>query len=98
MINIVNRTDNGDNISSADSRIMRFWSVEWVLNVLQTLSDLGVTTIRLSDEMFLLNHRYYVPICEGIIEKDLKLHMWAYSRIDTVRESLLELPKAGINC
>ena len=62
-----------------------------------TLNDLGVTTVRISDEMFLLNHRYYVPICEGIIERGLKLHMWAYSRVDTVRESLLELvSKAGI--
>ncbi len=98
MINIVNRTDNGEEISSGDSRIMRFWSIEWVLDVLQTLNELGVSTIRLSDEMFLLNHRYYVPICEGIIERGLKLHMWAYSRVDTVREGLLELiSKAGIN-
>lgn len=97
MINILNRTDNSDQISSTDSRIMRFWSVDWVLNQLQQLYDMGVSTIRLSDEMFLLNHRYYVPICEGIIERGLKLHMWAYSRIDTVRDSLLELvSKAGI--
>ena len=97
MINIVNRTDNADNISSGDSRIMRFWSVDWVLNQLEILNNLGVSTVRISDEMFLLNHRYYVPICEGIIERGLKLHMWAYSRVDTVRESLLELvSKAGI--
>lgn len=97
MINILNRTDNTDGISSADSRIMRFWSVGWVLNQFQILNDLGVTTVRISDEMFLLNHRYYVPICEGILERGLTLHMWAYSRVDTVRESLLELvSKAGI--
>lgn len=97
MINILNRTDNADDVSSADSRIMRFWSVGWVLNRFQELNDLGVTTVRISDEMFLLNHRYYVPICEGIIERGLKLHMWAYSRVDTVREGLLDLiSKAGI--
>lgn len=97
MINIVNRTDNSDNISSADSRIMRFWSVEWVIKQLTELHDMGVTTIRISDEMFLLNHRYYVPICEAIIVAGISLHMWAYSRVDTVRESLLELiSKAGI--
>ena len=97
MINILNRTDNSEDVSSSNSRIMRHWSVEWVLNVLEELKMLGVTTIRISDEMFLLNHRYYVPICEGIIKRDLKLHMWAYSRIDTVRENLLELvARAGI--
>ena len=58
---------------------------------------MGVSTVRISDEMFLLNHRYYLPICEGIIERGLKLHMWAYSRVDTIRESLLDLvSKAGI--
>jgi radical SAM superfamily enzyme YgiQ (UPF0313 family) len=97
MINILNRTDNSDGVNSADSRVMRFWSVDWVLRQLQILNDLGVTTVRISDEMFLLNHRYYVPICEGIIERGLNLHMWAYSRVDTVREPLLELiSKAGI--
>ena len=97
MINIVNRTDNSENISSADSRIMRFWSVHWVLKQLKQLYDMGVTTIRISDEMFLLNHRYYVPICEAIIESGMTLHMWAYSRVDTVRESLLDLiSRAGI--
>lgn len=97
MINIVNRTDNSDDISSADSRIMRFWSIEWVIRVLEKLNNLGVSTVRISDEMFLLNHRYYVPICEEIIKRDLKLHMWAYTRVDTVRENMLELlKKAGI--
>jgi len=91
MINILNRIDSSDNISSSDSRIMRFWSVEWVLNQLQQLHDMGVTTVRISDEMFLLNHRYYVPICKGIVDRGLKLHMWAYSRVDTVRDSLLKL-------
>ena len=97
MINILNRVDNSDYVSSGDSRIMRFWSVEWVLSQFQQLHDMGVTTIRISDEMFLLNHRYYVPICEGIIKRKLNLHMWAYSRVDTVRDSLLELvSSAGI--
>lgn len=97
MINILNRTDNDDNISSSDSRVMRFWSVEWVIRQLRTLHELGVTTIRISDEMFLLNHRYYVPICESIVDSGMKLHMWAYSRVDTVREPLLDLiSKAGI--
>ena len=97
MINIVNRTDNAENISSGDSRIMRFWSVEWVLNQLQLLNDMGVSTVRISDEMFLLNQKYYVPICEGIVERKLNLHMWAYSRVDTVREKLLDLvSQAGI--
>ena len=98
MINIVNRTNYDEGISASDSRIMRFWSPEWVIRELKKLNSLGVKTVRISDEMFLLNHKYYVPICEGIIDNKLDLHMWAYSRIDTVREKNLRLIKeAGIN-
>lgn len=79
MINILNRTDNSDQARSAHSKIMISWSVDWVLSQLQELHNLGVTTTRISDEMFLLNHRYYVPICEVIIKHGLQLHMWAYS-------------------
>ena len=61
---------------------------------------MGVQTIRIVDEMFLLNPKYYVPLCEklSIRNKDDKLRMWSYSRIDTVkRPEILELVrKAGI--
>ena len=97
MINILNRTDNSKNISSGDSRVMRFWSVNWVLRQFKILRNLGVTTIRISDEMFLLNHNYYEPICKGLVEADYGLHMWAYSRVDTARGKFLDLvSSAGI--
>ncbi len=97
MINIVNRTNNSEGISSGNSRIMRFWSVDWVIKQFKILRNLGVRTIRISDEMFLLNHNYYVPICEKLSKEDMGLHMWAYSRVDTAREKLLDLVSgAGI--
>ena len=50
--------------------------------------------------MFLLNPKYYKPLCEMLAErnKDDKLMIWAYSRIDTVkRQEILNLVrKAGI--
>ena len=97
MINILNRTDNSDDISAADSRVMRFWSPEWVSKQFMILKEYGVSTIRISDEMFLLNQKYYVSICKKIIEEDFNFHMWAYSRIDTAREKVLDLTRqAGI--
>lgn len=97
MINILNRVDNSDGIASADSRVMRFWSPDWVIKQFRILRDLGVSTIRISDEMFLLNKNYYVPILEKLIAEKFNLHMWAYSRIDTVREKFLKLVRdAGI--
>jgi len=98
MINIVNRVDNGDSVSAADSKGMRFWSPTWVGKEMRKLADLGVRTLRISDEMFFLNRKYYSPILQQAIDQDFGFNMWAYSRIDTVREDALELFKrAGVN-
>jgi anaerobic magnesium-protoporphyrin IX monomethyl ester cyclase len=98
MINIVNRSDNGDDVHAAQSRGMRFWSPGFIANEIQKLADLGVRTLRISDEMFFLNRRYYEPLLTDIAERDLGLSMWTYSRVDTVRPSALELfKKAGVD-
>ena len=98
MINIINRNDNGDEIHSANSRGMRFWSPGLIAAELQKLADMGVQTVRISDEMFFLNRRYYEPLLTQVVERDLGLRMWAYSRVDTVRPGALELFKqAGID-
>lgn len=98
MINIVNRADNGEEIDASHSRGMRFWSPEWVMREMEKLSRLGVRTLRISDEMFFLNRRYYNPILQGIVDRGYDFNMWAYSRVDTVRRDALELfKKAGVN-
>ena len=98
MINIVNRVDNSDEVNAANSRGMRFWSPEWVGREFQKLADLGVHTLRISDEMFFLNRKYYVPVLQQVIDRGLDFNMWTYSRIDTVRRDYLDLfKKAGVN-
>lgn len=98
MINIVNRVDNDDHIDASHSKGMRFWSMSWVLKEMEKLAQMGVETLRISDEMFFLNRRYYEPLLMGIIDRGFRFNMWTYSRIDTVRESALELFKsAGVN-
>lgn len=97
MVNIVNRVDNADGASAEDSPGMRFWSPEFVLGELEKLAALGVETVRLSDEMFFLNKRFFEPLLRGIVDRGLKFRMWAYSRVDTVQPRHLELFKeAGI--
>lgn len=97
MINILNRVDNSDGVASADSALMRFWSPDVVLGEFDKLAALGVETIRLSDEMFFLNRKYYEPLLLGLVERGYDLRMWAYSRVDTVRPQHLELlRKAGV--
>lgn len=98
MINIVNRTDNTEGVVSANSPNMRFWSPQFMLKEFEKLAALGAKTIRISDEMFFLNKNYYEPLLDGLIERQLDLRMWTYSRIDTVRPQYLEkFRKAGIN-
>ena len=100
MINILNR-DNTDEVGVAsDFPKMRFWSPELIISEFDKLVEMGVETLRISDEMFLLNKRYYSPLCEMLRDRGYgeKLNMWAYSRIDTVRDmSQLKLVReAGI--
>ena len=98
MINILNRTSTSDDAKSSDFKIMRHWDPIFFVDQLEVLADYGVKTLRLSDEMFFLNKKYYVPILQEIIKRGLKFNMWAYARIDTIREDQLELfKKAGIN-
>lgn len=98
MINIVNRVDNSDGVDASHSRGMRFWSPEWVSREMAKLADLGVRTLRISDEMFFLNRRYYIPILQNVVDSGYDFNMWTYSRIDTVRKDALELFKtAGVN-
>jgi len=97
MINIVNRADNGEDVHAAHSRGMRFWSPKLIAGELEKLAKMGVETVRISDEMFFLNRRYYEPLLQDIVDRDLKLRMWAYSRVDTVRPAALDLfRRAGI--
>ena len=97
MINIVNRVNNEDNVNASHSKGMRFWSPDFILKEFEKLANLGVSTIRISDEMFFLDKRYFDPLLDGLIERDLDLKMWAYSRVDTVRDRFLtKFKEAGI--
>lgn len=97
MINIVNRIDNTTGVTSSDSPNMRFWSPDFMLREFERLAELGVETLRLSDEMFFLNKRFFDPLLHGIVDRGFRFEMWAYSRIDTVQRHYLDLfKKAGI--
>lgn len=98
MINIVNRVDNKSQVDASHSRGMRFWSARLIVDELEKLANMGVETVRISDEMFFLNRKYYEPLLRNIIERKLNLRMWVYARVDTVRQEYIELfMRAGIN-
>lgn len=77
----------------------RFWSPDRVLSWIDELvNDYGVRNIKLADEMFVLNARHVNGICDKIIERGYDLNIWAYARVDTVRDGMIEkLKAAGVN-
>ncbi|MBU1082727.1 MAG: B12-binding domain-containing radical SAM protein [Spirochaetes bacterium] len=100
MINILNKDDNDPIGVASNYAKMRFWSPEFIIKEFDKLYEMGVRTIRISDEMFLLNRKYYVPLCELLKERGYGKHlnMWVYSRIDTINDksNLKLLRDAGI--
>ena len=100
MINIVNRNSTDEVGVASDFSGMRFWSPEFIIKEFDKLISMGVRTIRIVDEMFLLNPKYYLPLCKELAKrnKDDSLRIWSYSRIDTVkRHEILKLVRsAGI--
>jgi radical SAM superfamily enzyme YgiQ (UPF0313 family) len=97
MINLVNRESPNQKDSSESSEI-RYFSADFVLKTLSELALKGVKNVRISDEMFFLNRRHYLPILGGIIDRGLDLNLWAYARVDTVKpEHLSTFKRAGVN-
>ena len=76
----------------------RFWSPAAVLAQIDRLvEDYGVRNIKIADEMFVLNARHVLGICDAIIERGHDLNIWAYARVDTVKPAMLDrLRRAGV--
>jgi len=100
MINLINRKGNERVGRASNYAGMRFWSPKFIIKEFDKLAAMGVETIRIVDEMFLLNKKYYLPLVEELAKRDYakNLRMWAYSRIDTVSnpEILTKIRAAGI--
>ncbi len=77
----------------------RFWSPQSVGAQLEKLvHTYGVRNVKIADEMFVLNVKHVAAICDVVIERGLDLNIWAYARVDTVKDSLLDkLKRAGVN-
>lgn len=84
----------GTNVNS-----YRFWSPERVIEEIDVLvNTYGVRNIKFADEMFVLNPRHVMGICDLIIERGYDLNIWAYARVDTVKDAMLDkLKRAGFN-
>jgi len=98
MINILNRENNDDHVTASESAHMRFWSPEFIIREFDKLAVLGVTTVRICDEMFFLDRRYFEPLLKALVERDYGLRSWSYTRVDSVQPKYLELfQRAGLH-
>lgn len=98
MINIINRTNHADNISSKDSNIFRWWTPDFIIKQFDFFAKNGIKNIKIADELFVLNPNHFIKICDMIIERKYNFNIWAYSRIDTCKPQYLDkLKKAGVN-
>lgn len=79
--------------------MIRYRSPESVIQEIDELvTQYGVRNIKMADEMFILNERQVLGICDLIIDRGYDLNIWAYARIDTVKDSMLtKLKQAGVN-
>jgi radical SAM superfamily enzyme YgiQ (UPF0313 family) len=77
----------------------RFWSPKAVIAQIDRLvTRYGVKHIKIADEMFVLNPRHVLGICNAVIERGYDLNFWAYARVDTVKDDMLDkLKRAGFN-
>lgn len=97
MINIINRVDISDHISSEHSNVFRWWDPEVIIKQFDYFAKCGVKNIKIADELFVLNPNHFLKICKLIIERKYDFNIWAYSRIDTCKPQYLEiLRKAGV--
>jgi len=77
----------------------RFWSLESIgAQIDKLVHQYGVRNIKIADEMFVLNLKHVVGICDLIIERGYNLNIWAYARVDTVKDGMVDkLKRAGFN-
>jgi anaerobic magnesium-protoporphyrin IX monomethyl ester cyclase len=77
----------------------RYWNSDTVLSQIDVLvNQYGVRNLKIADEMFVLNRKHVLGICDGLIERGYDLSIWAYTRVDTIKEGMLEkLKAAGFN-
>jgi radical SAM superfamily enzyme YgiQ (UPF0313 family) len=77
----------------------RFWSPAAVIAQIDTLvNSYGVRNLKIADEMFVLNPKHVLGLCDLIIERGYDLNIWAYARVDTVKEAMLDkLKRAGFH-
>ncbi len=77
----------------------RYWSPRAVVDQIGLLVErYGVRNLKIADEMFVLHPGHVAGVCELLIERGYDLNIWAYARVDTVRDDMIDtLERAGFH-
>ncbi|MBI2026266.1 MAG: cobalamin B12-binding domain-containing protein [Deltaproteobacteria bacterium] len=77
---------------------LRCWNPHFVIQELEILArDYNIKNLKIADEMFVLNEKHVLTLCDLIIERGYDFNIWAYARVDTVKDIFLEkMRKAGV--
>lgn len=82
-----------------DKPSIRYWDPKFIITELDILATkYHVKNIKIADEMFVINENHVLELCNLIIDRGYDFNIWAYARVDTVKDKYLEkLKKAGVN-
>jgi radical SAM superfamily enzyme YgiQ (UPF0313 family) len=89
---------SGESVSGFKNGVnsYRLWSPQAVIAEIDTLvRQYGVRHIKFADELFVLNSNHVNGICDLIIGRGYDLNIWAYARVDTLQDSMLQKLKAA---
>jgi anaerobic magnesium-protoporphyrin IX monomethyl ester cyclase len=77
----------------------RMWKPKTIVAEIDKLvNQYSIRNIKIADELFVLNAKHVNELCDLIIERNYDLNIWAYARVDTVKEGMAEkLGRAGIH-
>jgi anaerobic magnesium-protoporphyrin IX monomethyl ester cyclase len=77
----------------------RMWKPKTIIAEIDKLvTEYGVRNIKIADELFVLNPKHVTDLCDLLIERNYDLNIWAYARVDTVKEQMVEKLKwAGVS-
>lgn len=78
---------------------IRFRSAKRVVEDIDLLvREYGIRNIKITDELFAINEKRVIEICDLLIDRDYDLNIWAYARLNTVTPLMLQkMKQAGIN-
>ncbi len=80
-------------------RGIKYFDLNDVIKTIDTLVNVyEVYNLKIADELFAFREDRVCQLCRMIIDRGYKLNIWAYARVDTITERMLEYMKlAGFN-